>query len=154
LFYRAERIIKNAISKGFPDDTPVRIYNAIVRSGYKSFDDLRSLSKLDLYEIRGLGRSSVEWLLSRLEETKESAKHMTLSEAKEYVKAHFPCMKTFEEDGYCALIRLRHKAEALPEMDCCGNMRDDCEWAYYDGVGKVGTGSYGEFYYFGKRGSQ
>jgi hypothetical protein len=47
----------------------------------------------------------------------------------------------------CALLRIRHKALLLPEMDSQGNMRDEAEWVYISMNDKIDSGEYGEIYY-------
>lgn len=46
-------------------------------------------------------------------------------------------------------VRLRHKAVLLPEVDCCGNIRDKSEWVILDMADKIDTGEYGCVYYVG-----
>ena len=71
---------------------------------------------------------------------------MTIKEAEAYVEEHFP----YDEGSvYCALVKLRHKAVLFPEIGVDGSLRDSSEWAYIDASGKIDTGEYGEFYYFG-----
>ena len=48
----------------------------------------------------------------------------------------------------CALLRIRHKAIFLPEMDNWGNMRDESKWVYISMCDKIDSGEYGQVYYF------
>lgn len=70
---------------------------------------------------------------------------MSKREAVEYAKEHFSYDKNSD---FCALVKLRHKAVMFPECGTNGRLRDDCNWAYFDMAGKIGTGMYGDVYYF------
>lgn len=78
-------------------------------------------------------------------ETAQNKTIMSKREAIEYAKEHFSYDKNSD---FCALVRLRHKAVMFPEYGTNGRLRDDCNWAYFDMAGKIGTGMYGDVYYF------
>ena len=50
-------------------------------------------------------------------------------------------------NDWVTVVRLRHKAVLLPDMDIEGNPRDEAEWAILDMAGKIDTGEYGCVYY-------
>ena len=69
---------------------------------------------------------------------------MTTDRAMRYALEHYPCFLT----DYCAVVRLRKKAVALPEYGEDGSARDESDWAYFDMARKIDTGMYGDVYYF------
>ena len=66
---------------------------------------------------------------------------MTRKEAKEYVKANFGVTLGKNADSLvkegCALVRLRHTNNCLPEIGVNGMPRDCCEWAFIDMCGEA-----------------
>jgi len=53
-----------------------------------------------------------------------------------------------ENRDHVALLRLRHKAEFLPEIGCNCEPRDNSEWVLIDMYDKQDTGIYGSVFYF------
>lgn len=77
---------------------------------------------------------------------------MTRKEAKEYVKENYGITLGKNADSLtkdsCALIRLRHTNNFLPEFGIDGSHRDSSEWALVDMYEKIDTGYYGAVRYF------
>lgn len=76
---------------------------------------------------------------------------MTRDEVTELIKRDFGCDLPKENPDSFALFQLRHKAVLFPAVDAFGNDRDTAEWVMIDAWGKIDTGKYGEFYYYGTR---